>query len=210
MSTALPRVSIHITPKPQADTPELWFVLHDNPVRQIVLDRNVPLPEINPMFPNGFFPLNEQWQWLWKDINPALSPRDWRALLQYERFMTNDNGFDKPGDPRRDYVNKRDLFAVDDRGKPALPKMELLLCGGATVTGRVEGAYLYVDTLDGWAAPPPAEWVLARPWLWFRAVSINPQGEINNLPQGGGDLVKRVPIVSRYPVKIEMSKLVRV
>lgn len=188
-------------------SPPLWMVKHDNPVRQIVLDRGVPLPEVFPMLPNGFFPLDEQWQWLWKNINPELSPLDWRKLLQFERFMTNDNGFDKPGDPRRDYVNGRDLTAVDDRGKPALPKMELLFCGGATITGHVEGQYLYVSTLDGWAAPPDAEWVLARPWYWFAAVSINPKGEINNLTQGGQGLVKRVPIVSRHPVKFPLAGL---
>lgn len=208
MTTLAPPIRIHITPK--VSTPPLYLVKHDNPVRDIVIRRGVALPEVHQLLPQGFFPLDEAWQWLWKNINPSLAPRDWRALLQYERAFTNDNGFDKPGDPRRDYVNGRDLKAVDDRGKPALPKMELLLCGGATITGRVEGAYLYLDTLDGWAAPPPAAWVIERPWLWYAAVSVNPRGEINNLPQGGQDLVKRVPIVSRYAVKIEMSKLIKI
>ena len=197
------------TLQPKTAARPLWMVKHDNPVRDIVIRRGVALPEVHPMFPNGHFPLNEQWQRLWKDINPDLPPLKWRALLGYTVAFTNDQGFDKPGDPRRDYINGQGLTAVDDRGNPALPKMELLLCGGATITGRSEGTWFYVKTLDGWADPPPAEWVIAHPEYWFRAVSVNPQGEINNLPQGGNDLVKRVPIVSRYPVRIEMSKLVQ-
>lgn len=189
--------------------PPSWLVTHDNPVRAIVLARGVPLPEINPLLPNGFFPLDEAWQWLWKDINPELSPRDWRALLQYQRAFTNQNGFDKPGDPRRDYINGRDLEAVDDQGNPAYPKMELLLCGGAVVTGRAEGEWLWVDVLDGNQPPPSAAWVLAHPEFSFRAVSINPRGEINNLTQGGQGLAKRVPIVSKYPVKFALNKVRR-
>jgi len=181
----------------------LMMVKHDNPVRQIVLDRGVPLPEVHSLFPNGYMPLDRGWQMLWFGINPELPPLKWRALLGYTVAFTNDQGFDKPGDPRADYINGQGI------GAP-LPKMELLLCGGAIITGRPDGAWFWVETLDGNNPPPTATWVLDHPWYWFRAVSINPDGEINNLPQGGGDLVKRVPIVSRYPVKIEMSKLVKV
>lgn len=192
-----------LLPRTKVIPPPLWMVKHDDPVRDIVIRRGVALPEVHPMHPQGFFPLNREWQELWKGINPELPPMKWRALLGHTVAFTNQNGFDNPKDLRIDYINGQGY------GHP-LPKMELLLCGGATITGHVEGAYLYVDTLDGWAAPPPAAWVIERPWLWFAAVSVNPRGEINNLPQGGGDLVKRVPIVSRYPVKIEMSKLVKV
>lgn len=199
-------IHIHISPKLSVAKPPMWRVLHDielpGGVRDVVKQRNVPLPEVQPLFPRGSYPLNEKWQRMFKDLNPALPPMKWRALLGWTVAFTNENGYDEPGDPRADYINGQGI------DKP-LPRLWSLLCGGATITGRVEGAWFYIDTLDGWADPPPAQWVLDHPEYWFRAVSVNPKGEINNLPQGGGDLVKRVPIVSRYPVKIEMSKLVK-
>lgn len=226
--------------------PPLWKVMHDlemGKVRQVVLDRGVPLPEVLPMAPNHYTPLTEAWQRLSYAINPALTPDQWTALYTYQRFMTNHNGFGNQADPRANYIKGTNLSAP-------LPKQEDLFCGGAIVTGTpilsvtesirqaaalamkiiarstplmaarqsvtqlIERNVLNVWTLDGRGDVPTAEWILARPWTRFAAVSVNPRGQIHNLHQGGQDLVKWILLLAdrrRYPtVTYPLSKLKRI
>lgn len=158
---------------------QLYRVLHDmelGGVRQVVRERNVPLPEIYPLFPNQFSPLNYDWQWLWKDINPQMSKLDWRRLLTNERAFTNENGFEADP-PRVDYVNGRDIGAEE-------PKIEALLCGGAVITG-VETVYkgervLQVNTLNINEPPPTPQWMLQHPEFMMQAVSVRPDGRVQS------------------------------
>lgn len=159
---------------------QLYRVLHDvelGGVRQVVRERNVPLPEIYPLFPNQFSPLNYDWQWLWKDINPQLSKMEWRKLLYNERAFTNENGFEDPDDPRIDYVNGLAIGAPE-------PKIEALLIGGMVVTG-VETTYrgeraLQVNVLDGNAPVPSKEWMWAHPEYMGEAVSVRSDGRVQS------------------------------
>lgn len=189
-----------------------WFqVLHDFQLyngdpRPEVIERGVPLPEIYPLLPNQFTKLTFNWQWLWKYLNPLMSPLDWRKLLHYERAFTNLNGFDKPGDPRADHVNERDM-------QSPLPKIEALVCGGAFLTGKPDVMYkgephLQVVTLDGRQPPPPVGWVQANK-LAFEAVSARPDGGVQSFSLTPNP--EYVPIVaSIFPVYFPMSGLVKV
>ena len=231
---------------PPLEYPPLWKVLHDlemGKVRQVVLDRGVPLPEVLPMAPNHYTPFTAALQRLSYAINPELTPDEWTALYTYQRFMTNHNGFGNQADPRANYIKGTNLSSP-------LPKQENLFCGGAIVTGTpifsaVEAIrqaailareivarrasflgfrrsvqeltaknVLNVWTLDGRGEVPTAEWILARPWTRFAAVSVNPRGQIHNLHQGGQDQVKWILLLAdrrRYPtVTYPLSKLKRI
>lgn len=158
-------------------------VLHDaemGGVRQEVLTRGKSLPEVfQPLSDhNPFSPLTKAWQLLWKNLNPQITNLEWRQLLHWQRAFTNNNGFERPGDPRRDYVNQKDLTAP-------LPKIECLLCGGALVSIVREtvfnGEEVYeLDVLNGRKSPPPLEWVLRRPWLFYQAVSVSVTGIVRS------------------------------
>lgn len=185
---------------------KLFYIPHDNPVRAIVLRRNKALPEVNPLFPAGAFPMNELWQHFFKDVlNPIMPPLQWRNMCGGDVAFFNDQGFQMENDPRRDYINNLNLDAVDERGRPAYPKMEMLLCGDTKFIGQKYAEKIYVETLDGNIDPPSDDilWVNNNPYHWYRAVTINPLGIIRNMPQGGNDLIKRIPIVSRYPVYVD-------
>lgn len=159
---------------------QLYRVRHDlelGGVRQVVTERGVPLPEVYPLFPNQFTKLGRDWQFLWKGINPQLSPLDWRKLLTNERFATNGNGFGDPEDPRVDFVNGLNIGADE-------PKIEALFCGGACVTG-VETVYrgelaLQVNVLNGNDPVPTVDWMWAHPEYMFEAVSVRPDGRVQS------------------------------
>jgi hypothetical protein len=148
------------------------------------------------MFPNHFVEFGEAWQRLERALNGQLDNRKWRALHTYQRAFNNYNGFDKPGDPRADFINRMDVTA-------AKPKQEALLCGGAIFPGYPEGALLVIETLNSEGPIPTYENL--KPWQYFDAVSIdedtNHNGIIRRFPQGGGARVFILLLANRnrYP-----------
>lgn len=196
--------------------PQLYRVLHDRElpggVRPIVLEKGKALPEVFPLFPNQFTKLTRAWQWLWRDLNPQMSAEQWRKLLYTNRAFTNGQGYGEPDDPRADYINNLDTSSP-------LPKIECLVCGGALLAG-IETTYkgipsLMVDTLDGRAGMtvPTAEWVLARPWYYYQAISVSPDGSTQSFSLT--PYPEYVPLVANiFPVyfplagleKLDMSK----
>ncbi len=180
----------------------IWRVRHD--VETIKGNWRPNLPEVHQLFDNHFTPFSESWQRLSYDLN-NLSRDKWTAVYTYERAFTNGNGFAKPGDPRRNYIKMEDLTEP-------LPKVEALVCGGAGLTGKVSGDYLIVETLNGRSTAPSLAWLLARPWLYFDAVTVDGNGVPRRFPQGGGERVL-IPLIAdrtRYPqVVIPLTKLAK-
>lgn len=149
-------------------------------IREEVLIRGVTLPEVvQPISPfNPFTPLTKSWQLLWKGINPQITNQEWRQLLHWQRAFTNNHGFERPGDPRRDYINQKNLTSP-------LPKVECLLCGGALVSIVREliynGKEVYeIEVLNGRKAAPTVGWLKARPWLFYEAVSVSVTGIVRS------------------------------
>ena len=208
----LSRVFITVTQKARA-VPRLYRVLHDaelydGKAREEVLRRGVPLPEVFQLLPaNHFTKLTREWQWLWKGLNPSMTKLQWRKLAGCHRFGTNNNGFDcsegKHG-PFADFVNGRDTRA-------ALPKIEALVCGGATLRGHeiIERGepVLLVETLDGNKMPPSVWWVQQRPWLFYEVVSVRPDGVVQSFSITSHK--EYAPIVASVEVTFPMSGLVR-
>lgn len=156
---------------PSPSRPPLWRVLHD---KELGTDRD-NIPEVFPFLPNHHVPFDRTWQLLSKAMNPLLSGDKWRDVYWYKLWITNNQGFDIPGDPRVDYVNGRDI------GAP-LPRVEALTCGGNVLTGYVEGPNLIVSTLD-WRNPPASIDVIPR-WHRTYAVTVDSHGTPRRFPQG--------------------------
>lgn len=178
------------------DRPPLWRVKH-----WAEAGRTEPSnrPEVWPFFPNHFVNFREDWQLLSKSINPRISPKKWTSFYGYNVWITNKQGFGMKT-PRANFVTRENL-------KAALPKCELLTCGGNILTGTVSGNNLVVTVLDGLAPAPTLEWLQARPWFITTAVNWYTSGAVGRFPQGqlpSGEVVPCLhPLIGdpkRYPV----------
>jgi hypothetical protein len=138
--------------------------------------------------------------------NPLFTGDKWRSVHNERIAFTNEDGFDGEN-PRRDYVNRRDLSAVTDAGTPALPKLKkAIVCGGNFIRGDVVGNTLVctpgIHGIDANKPLPSVEEILAKHW-YFIATTGGPD-RIFNFPQGEGMPV-RMPYFLREPVAYEMT-----
>ena len=128
------------------------------------------------------------------------------GLYSYNKCFTNQKGYNKDTDPRRNYIEGEDLSAP-------LPQIESLVTGGNVIAGREDGAYLWVFTID-----PNGDLSLVSrartPWLVQLATIAKMDGKVIRFPDmvdenRGIYLNTPVPIISSHPVKIELRKLVK-
>lgn len=210
---------------------QLYFILHDDPTwRQD--------PEVHPLWDKHFVNLTEAWQRycfeLIKQENKGgvFTEQElkgiYNGMFDYHKAMSNHQGYNKEGDPRADFINGDDLNA-------GLPKIATLVMGGNVVAGREERAYdswipstlggqiwvggeawLWVDTMNGNDSPPSISKVnrQTHPELVQYGTIIKWDGKVIRFP----DMVRverniyletPYPIVALKPVKIELSKLLK-
>jgi hypothetical protein len=179
--------------------PPLWRVLHDAEMGELWRSY---VPEVFRLSPWHGIQLNRQWQEFTYAINqPGLTPEKWRVLYDFRRAFTNNGaGYDWNSNipPKQDWINMRDTTAAD------LPRFDgPRICGGAVVTGRVDGGWLWLDYLDA-NQPPPQD---VKPWHKFCAVNVRPDG-ISKFPQRGG-LDVWIPLIGRQPLAIPLENVVR-
>lgn len=185
-------------------SPLLWRTLHDIEMGPLT---RVGVPEVYVISENKF-DFTEGWQKLSYALNTTANPlissdmdKDkWRVLYDFMRAFTNGTGFNESGDPRRDYVNMRDLNAP-------YPKFDKTrICGGALVTGTVDGDYLILESLNVNNPAPSLSWLLARPWLFFDAVNVTANG-ISRFPQGSNGNRVFVPLLTKTVERYPLAKL---
>ncbi len=149
--------------------PELWRVKHDIEMGPLW---RIQDPQVHPMLPNQFSQFKKEWQLLSKELNPLLDKSRWTQCYGDATWIANRHGFGNPEDPRANYVtgeNIGDGFA--------LPKVELLTCGGNILTGHIEGSDLVADILDYRMAPPDIEWFKSHPWFGTWATRCGLKGD---------------------------------
>lgn len=84
----------------------------------------------------------------------AVTRERWRSPLHNHAFaMTNKGAGYDYGTVLRDYINNRDVLAVDGQGKPALPKYDKTRTfQGSFITGKLDGGVIWctpgVDGID--------------------------------------------------------------
>lgn len=161
-----------------AARPPVWRVLHElelPPARRITPDNR---PEVRAMFPNSMCAFPASWQRLSYNANlPWLSRTKWTVFYSNNLWITNDQGFNEPGDPRANYILNTNL-------DKELPRVENLTCGGNLVTGYVEGPNLVVSTLNVNDPLPSVTWLLQHPEFCTYAVSMDSNGTPRRFPQG--------------------------
>lgn len=185
-------------------TPSLWRVLHDAEMGSLF---RVDVPEVY-VIREASFNFTEGYQKLSYALNTIANPlisadmtKDkWRVLYDFMRAFANGTGFNKSGDPRADYVNVRDL----DKPLPKFDKTRI--CGGAMVTGTVDGNDLILDSLNVNNPVPTLAWLLARPWLYFDAVNVTANG-ISKFPQGTLGNRVFVPLLTEAQERYPLAKL---
>jgi GH25 family lysozyme M1 (1,4-beta-N-acetylmuramidase) len=190
--------ALNVVPTPT--TTQLWQLLHDvqlGEIRQPTEGNGAP--EVFPMMDKHFTRFTREWQMFSYELM-ALPAKKWRAVFTWKRALANRNGFENPADPRADYVNKMDMSSDD-------PKFASLLFGGNVITGREDGEYLWVETLDGNLPPPSVAWAKERPWLVQTCTNVTySNGHVGNFPQGDG-LPVVVPVLASKPVRITLKNL---
>lgn len=212
-------------PPPVVKPPnQLWRVMHDYEICTNKIswsghgqlweegrewDWRAGYPEVFWCYGTHEVPFDEAWQRLTFAQNNPIQPLKWREVFDDWRAFMNRTGFDHrpPSDPyytpRRDYINQRDLSSDI---LPAFDKVRV--CGGATISGVRDGAWVYIDTLDV-NNPPSLDWLRARPWFTFHAVSnlkINGKPVIDRFPQNGANPTQ-IPLVTRTQVKLPVVML---
>lgn len=208
MTTFQPSISIHITSQvvePPVPVVQLWRVKHDRELGEV---RNVTLsngaPEVFRLEPFHFSKFTAGWQERSFEMNNtnglSMTPQKWTSLYSGKTVITNNQGFGQDDD-RRNYIEGTNLTAEH-------PKVASLLFGGNVITGRVDGVWLWVETLDASKPAPSLEYILARRWLYSIGTNVRKDGRVGRLPQGEGRDVL-LPIYASKPVKFPLSKLVK-
>ena len=166
-------------------------------------------------------PFGERWQWLSYQMNSQIQPLKWQELHNdWIAFHNKGAGFPHPNipgtvgydktyipTPRHDYINKMWTDAPD----PVWDKVRV--CGGATVSGKQDGNYVDIDALDANNPPDNVQYILSRPWLYFRAVSKVRadalSGAIVDFPQNGS-YPSLIPLVANTRVRLPVVLLEKV
>ena len=170
---------------------QLYRVKHDDEVQNAELRINgilfkrgpkrFGMPEVYNLEPTHATTLTPRIQYLSyrlfrqgaPSLDEKLAQSRWTSLMHYKRAFTNGQGFGNSNDPRANYITGENIEAQ----LPKFPKT--LICGGATITGTIEGSLLKVYTL------PPEVPTLEEltPWSYFHAVNST-SVRITRFPQG--------------------------
>ena len=141
---------------------------------------------------------NMMWE-LFKEGTPDFSEekrlKAFKQVYASGRAFMNFNGMDKGAN----YINNENL----DASLPNFDKVRV--CGGATISGEVVGNMLKVDTLKG---PATLEYLLARPWLYFDAITV--EARPSPFPQASyDDIYNRayIPLISEVDVYYPLEEL---
>ena len=169
------------------------------------------MPEVTPPINAIALPMTESIQHMSYDLmryfNPAITTSLWTKVHRYDKAFNNNNGFERPGDPRWNYI------ANTNSGSP-LPKYDKAqrLCGGQFVRGVVVGDELHctagVHGIDGLSPMPSVSTIVENNWYLF-AVSVNSNfTQISDFPQGQGGVVA-IPFIFTGVIKFPLSYFTR-
>jgi hypothetical protein len=145
------------------------------------------VPEVYQILPQyGVTPLSAAWVDFVCELNYEL-PRE-TAMKIFDPHWAFNNGRELPG-----------------WDKPRV-------CGGALLSGAMDGRRLMIDYIDTGDPVPDVQFVLDRPWLWFYGTQVAQNGNVSFMTLGVGDGVRipvRVPLLYSQPVYLPTSWLHR-
>lgn len=172
-------------------------------------------PAVVPDYTGKFTPMTRDIQLmsfnLQRHFCDAVTKERWRnPLHQHDFAMTNKGaGFDYPDRVLRDYVNGKDLNAIDNNGKPALPKYDKIrVFQGSFITGVLDGNLIWcqpgVDGIDanGFTYTPETLQKIIDEHKYSIGVAVgNPPFHIRE--QWGAGCVIAFPFIFSQPIAYE-------
>lgn len=177
-----------------------YYVAHDIEKGKIWRGIKQAVPEVY-WLNNTAIPLTEAWQKLIYQMNqPGMTKKWFRQNLGWNVAWCNYTGFNEPGDPRKDYINKKDLNNPNAR----LPFLDKSRCCSMILHGKEEDGFLIVETLDGSKPPPSWKELQDKYWLYFYAIEVDKNGRTFNFPYRGG-LRVLMPLVAIGTVRIQLN-----
>lgn len=170
-------------------------------VRQTVIDENKGMPEVfRVKFPDQTVPLACRWIKLWREINPMLAINSFSSLLADNAAWTNKTGF----------TTRYNCLTGGNAGEKDPAFHASIICGGAILKGVERNGFLEIEAMNIADPTPTAEWLLARPWLWYYGTTVIPNGKVNLFMKMGVDgqmYPARIPILVKEPIKWPLEYL---
>lgn len=185
-----------------------WRVLHkaEGGYQKTPLGMPEVIPPNNPVAVEMTEAIQRMSYSLMTTMNAAITPALWSKVHEHNIAFTNFNGFNKPNDPRANFILSENLTSP-------LPKYDKAqrLCGGQFVRGRVvQGNKLVcvpgVDGIDARYALPSVAEIIERNWYLF-AVSYHAT-RVEHFPQGQGGPVA-IPFVFDSEIEFDLNLLER-
>lgn len=138
---------------------------------------------------------------LMTSVNSFITPKLWSAVHDGDRAFTNFQGFDMPGDPRRNYILNTNMTSE-------LPKYDKAqrVCGGSFIRGEAVGDVLIcksgVHGIDPDKTMPDTKTIMDNHWFIY-AVSMDRLDSISHFPQGQGGPVL-IPFIFRGVIEFPL------
>ena len=156
------------------------------------------IPEPFRLYPEHQTPLDCGWQSLIRACNPEHKADVTDKVLDHHWILANYTGIGE-----EDRKNCRNGFNMDnpDAKWPALHTP--IICGGTLLKGVVVNGILEIESTLISEPVPSAEYILARPWLWFYLMQINDRGQVTYMTLSALDGTRkkvRMPLLSRFPL----------
>lgn len=171
-------------------------------------------PAVIPAYNDKPVPLTESIQKMCYELQTRfcnqVTRERWREPLHHHAFaMTNKgNGYGYPGGiPLRDYINNRDLTAMDGL-KPSLSKYDKVRTyQGSFMTGRQEGNLIRcipgVDGIDANKPLPTVDEIIDKVWYSVSVATGNPPFHIRQ--QWGAGCVIVFPFIMLTETTFELA-----
>lgn len=160
-----------------------------------------PMPEVYRVLPDHQTPLNCDWQWFWRNLNPELTDTSWSSLMGDSLAWMNNTGARYRRNCILNTNTDSDKFPAFDAPR---------LCGGAILKRKLpsnDGLFHVEGLMTSDPIPDPAD-IINKWWLWYWGISVRKDGGVNYIMRMGKDgTLKRVriPILSKYSLYLPES-----
>jgi hypothetical protein len=158
------------------------------------------IPEPFRILPDHQTPLDCSCQKLIRELNPDCPDDVVDIVLDQAWILANNTGLGQPG---RKNCRTGEYMNTTGAQWPAFHAP--IICGGALLSGKALGGYLYIESIPAGGPIPAAAEVLRKPWLWFWLIEVNAQGVPTYMTYTGKPV--RVPLITKKPVYVPLDWL---
>lgn len=166
------------------------------------------MPEVGPPLNAGVVSMTQEIQWMSYDLmfhfnRNVITPQIWTTVHRHDKAFNNFNGFEKSGDPRRNFI------LDTNRGYP-LPRYDKAqrVSGGQFLRGTVRGDKLVcvpgVHGIDATKPLPSIQTIVDNNWYVLAVTLYGETNPVGHFPQGKGGPVA-IPFILSKEVEYPLS-----